>query len=109
VTIENMSIGIRYILFATLAFAVMNAMAKELSNFHPLQVVFFRAFGTWIFIFPYMVSRDIPIKGKHVKPLLARGLLGVFSLVCFFIAVQQSTTIISSIGGWCICYDQIPE
>jgi len=84
-----MSIGIRYILFATLAFAVMNAMAKELSNFHPLQVVFFRAFGTWIFIFPYMVSRDIPIKGKHVKPLLARGLLGVFSLVCFFIAVQR--------------------
>lgn len=84
-----MSQGIRYILFATLAFAIMNAMAKELSNFHPLQVVFFRAFGTWIFIFPYMVRYRIPIKGKSVKPLLARGIVGVLSLVCFFIAVQR--------------------
>jgi len=84
-----MSQGIRYILIATFAFALMNAMAKDLSNFHPLQVVFFRAFGTWIFIFPYMLYKRISIKGTHVKPLLARGLVGVFSLVCFFIAVQR--------------------
>ena len=84
-----MSQGIRYILFATLAFAVMNVMAKELSDFHPLQVVFFRAFGTWIFIFPFMVKHNISIKGKNVKPLLARGIVGVLSLVCFFIAIQR--------------------
>lgn len=84
-----MSQGIRYILFATLAFAIMNAMAKELSDFHPLQVVFFRAIGTWIFIFPFMLTNNIPIKGKEIKPLLARGILGVLSLVCFFIAIQR--------------------
>ena len=84
-----MSQGIRYILFATLAFAVMNVMAKELSDFHPLQVVFFRAIGTWIFIFPFMVKHKIPIKGKNVKALLSRGIVGVLSLVCFFIAVQR--------------------
>ncbi len=84
-----MSQGIRYILFATLAFAFMNTMAKDLSDFHPLQVVFFRALGTWIFIFPYMLYHKVPIKGSHVKPLLGRGLLGVFSLICFFIAIQR--------------------
>ena len=84
-----MSQGIRYILFATLAFAVMNAMAKELSDFHPLQVVFFRAIGTWVFIFPFMLYHKIDIKGKNTKPLLARGIIGVLSLVCFFIAVQR--------------------
>lgn len=84
-----MSQGIRFILFATLAFAVMNAMAKELSNFHPMQVVFFRAIGTWIFIFPYMLANRVSIKGTHIKPLLARGILGVLSLACFFVAVQR--------------------
>ncbi len=84
-----MTQGIRYILFATLAFAIMNAMAKELSEFHPLQVVFFRSIGTWIFIFPYMLNHKIPVRGTHVKPLIARGILGVLSLACFFIAVQR--------------------
>lgn len=84
-----MTQGIRFILFATLAFAVMNAMAKKLSNFHPLQVVFFRAIGTWIFIFPYMLASRISIKGTHIRPLLARGILGVLSLAFFFVAVQR--------------------
>ena len=84
-----MSQGIRFILLATFAFAFMNALAKELSGFHPLQVVFFRALGTWIFIFPYMIAKKVPIKGHNIKPLLARGILGVLSLACFFIAVQR--------------------
>lgn len=84
-----MSQGIRYILVATLAFAIMNAMAKNLSEFHPLQVVFFRALGTWVFIFPYMLYRKVPIIGTHIKPLLTRGMLGVLSLACFFIAIQR--------------------
>ena len=84
-----MSQGIRYILFATFAFAIMNVMAKQLSDFHPMQVVFFRAMGTWIFIFPYMLYYKVPIKGKHIKFLIARGIVGVLSLACFFIAVQR--------------------
>jgi drug/metabolite transporter (DMT)-like permease len=84
-----MSQGIRYILFATFAFAIMNVMAKELSDFHPLQVVFFRSLGTWIFIFPYMLYHRIPVRGTHVKHLVARGIIGVLSLAFFFIAIQR--------------------
>jgi len=76
------------ILLATFAFAIMNTFAKNLSGFPPLQVVFFRALGTWIFIFPYMVYNKVPIIGNNVKFLALRGIVGVISLACFFMAVQ---------------------
>jgi len=41
-------------LLAAFAFAWMNLLAKYLNDFHPLQVVFFRATGTFVFIFPYL-------------------------------------------------------
>jgi len=67
----------------------MNATAKELSDFHPMQVVFFRAFGTFIFIFPTMLLRKISIVGNNPKFLLLRGLVGVISLSTFFMALQR--------------------
>ena len=81
--------GIFFILIATFAFAIMNATAKELSNFHPMQVVFFRAIGTFIFIFPTMLIRKIPIIGNNPKLLFLRGLVGVVSLSTFFMALQK--------------------
>lgn len=81
--------GIIYILIATASFAIMNAMAKDLSDFHPIQVVFFRAFGTFVFIFPYMIFKSISIVGNHPKILFLRGLVGVISLSTFFLALQK--------------------
>ena len=81
--------GISYILIATFSFAIMNVLAKELSSFHPLQVVFFRAFGTFVLIFPYMLYKGIPILGTHRKLLLIRGVVGVISLAAFFITIQR--------------------
>ena len=71
------------ILLASFAFAIMNTLAKNLETFHPLQVVFFRAMGTFIFIFPYMVYHKIPIIGTHVKFLLMRAVFGFISLASF--------------------------
>lgn len=81
--------GIGYILIATLAFAVMNIAAKALTTLHPMQVVFVRAFGTFLFVFPYMLIRGVPILGTHRKMLFLRGLTGVISLSAFFIAIQR--------------------
>jgi drug/metabolite transporter (DMT)-like permease len=87
--LSMISKGIFFILIATFAFAIMNATAKELSNFHPMQVVFFRAIGTFIFIFPTMLIRKIPIIGNNPKLLFLRGLVGVVSLSTFFMALQK--------------------
>ncbi len=76
-------------LIATFAFAWMNLLAKYLSDFHPVQVVFFRAFGTFVFIFPYMLYKRVPILGKHIGWLSLRGFLSFSSLVMFFIVVQR--------------------
>jgi drug/metabolite transporter (DMT)-like permease len=67
----------------------MNSMAKELSGMHPLQVVFLRAFGSFVFIFPYMLYRRISIVGNNPKLLLARSVVGVVSLATFFMGLQR--------------------
>ncbi|MEM9931153.1 MAG: DMT family transporter [Bacteroidota bacterium] len=83
-----LSRGIVYILIATLSFSIMNTMAKDLSDLHPMQVVFFRTFGTFIFIFPYMLYHRISIIGQQPKWLSLRALVGVISLSTFFLALQ---------------------
>lgn len=57
--------GVIYMLIAAFAFAWMNLLAKYLDDFHPLQVVFFRCIGTFVFIFPFMVAKKIPILGTN--------------------------------------------
>jgi len=84
-----MTKGIAYILIATLSFSVMNTVVKDLSNLPALQVVFFRALGTFLFIFPYMLYNKISIIGHQPKFLLMRGIIGVISLATFFLAIQR--------------------
>ena len=67
----------------------MNLLAKELSEFHPMQVVFFRSFGTFILIFPYMLYNKVPILGTQKSMLILRSVIGMISLSCFFIAIQR--------------------
>lgn len=83
-----MTKGIAYILIATMAFAIMNTMAKELSEMHAMQVMFFRAFGTFVFIFPFMLYHRVSIIGNNPKWLFLRGFVGVISLATFFMALQ---------------------
>jgi len=81
--------GVLYILIAAFAFAIMNILAKQLSEFHPMQVVFFRAAGTFVLMFPYMIYRKVTVWGSHPKFLFLRSFLGVSSLALFFFAVQR--------------------
>lgn len=54
-----------------------------------MQVVFFRAFGTFIFIFPYMLYKKVPVIGNNPKWLCLRAGLGLISLATFFMAIQM--------------------
>lgn len=81
--------GIWFILIASFAFALMNFTVKYLGDMHPMQIIFFRAFGTSIFISPFMVYNKISFIGSNPKLLLLRSLVGVTSLATFFIAIQR--------------------
>lgn len=83
-----MNKGIVFILIATLSFAIMNVLAKSLSDLHPMQVVFFRAMGTFVFIVPYMLYHKVSLIGNHPKLLFLRALTGLISLATFFMAIQ---------------------
>lgn len=81
--------GIGFIIIAVFSFSVMNVMAKHLSELHPMQVVFFRAFGSVAFILPYMIYKRVSIIGNNPKLLFLRALVGIISLATFFWALQR--------------------
>lgn len=83
-----MNKGILFILVATLSFAIMNALVKSLSDLHPMQVVFFRAMGTFVFIFPYMLYHKISLLGNNPKLLSMRAVTGLISIATFFMAIH---------------------
>jgi len=82
---NDVSLGIKYMLFASFLFALMGAFAKELSNsMSSLEVVFFRnVFG--VFLILISIYRK-PIKQVGGKPwlLIFRGLAGFTALLMFF-------------------------
>ena len=76
--------AIYYMIFSVIAFAMMNAVVKYLGAFSVYQIVFFRSIGTLVFTSPIILKHKIPMLGTHKKLLILRGVLGVFSLTCFF-------------------------
>lgn len=83
--IKRINIGVWYMLFASFCFAIMGAMAKELSLYmDSLEVVFFRnLIGVILVLVSFL---KVPIKQKGGKPflLLFRGFMGFVALVAFF-------------------------
>lgn len=68
----------------------MNVLAKDLSDLHTMQVVFFRTAGTVVFILPYMLYKKISIIGNNPKLLALRSIIGFISLSAFFWAIQRT-------------------
>lgn len=82
---NDVSLGIKYMLFASFLFACMGAFAKELSDsMSSLEVVFFRnIFGVFLILISIYKS---PLVQKGGKPwlLVFRGLAGFSALLFFF-------------------------
>jgi len=82
---DNVTLGIKYMLFASFCFACMGAFAKQLSgSMSSIEVVFFRnVFGVLFILISIYKS---PLNQKGGKPLLLifRGLAGFIALLFFF-------------------------
>ncbi len=79
---------VQYMIYSTLAFTILNAIAKHLNGYHPFQLVFFRSLFTVVFCTIYLKHQSISILGNERKLLIARGVIGVLSMVSFFYALQ---------------------
>ncbi len=73
---------------STMAFTGMNGLVKYLSDYNAYQLVFFRSGGSLFFTFGFLWTHKIPILGKERKLLVARGLVGVSSMLLFFMAID---------------------
>ena len=82
---NDVSLGIKYMLFASFMFACMGAFAKELSDsMTSIEVVFFRnVFGVVLILFSIYRT---PLVQQGGKPLLLvfRGAIGFTALLFFF-------------------------
>jgi len=80
--------AIFYMIFSVAAFAVMNAVAKYLTNFNVYQIVFFRSIGTLAITIPLVLKSKTPFLGTKRKLLIIRAIVGVISLTCFFASLN---------------------
>ncbi len=82
---NNVSLGIKYMLFASFLFACMGAFAKELSNsMSSIEVVFFRNIFGVILILISIYRKPLAQKGGKFWLLIFRGLAGFIALLFFF-------------------------
>lgn len=77
--------GIRYMLFASLMFALMGAFAKMLSsNLPSIEVVFFRNVFGFFLVAATVFKKPMTHTGGKPFLLLFRGLMGFLALLAFF-------------------------
>ena len=75
-------------LISTLAFTLLNATVKYLQVFTPYQLVFFRSIGSLFFTIPFLLKNKISMVGNKQKLLIFRGLVGVTSMLFFFMSMK---------------------
>jgi len=77
--------GVRYMLFASLMFALMGAFAKMLSSHLPsIEVVFFRNVFGFFLVAATILKKPMTHTGGKPFLLLFRGLMGFLALLAFF-------------------------
>lgn len=82
---NDVSLGIKYMLFASLLFALMGAFAKELSSsMSSLEVVFFRNVFGVVLILISIYKKPLDQIGGKPWLLIFRGLAGFLALLFFF-------------------------
>lgn len=82
---ENIKLATKYMLFASLLFALTGGFAKELSNYmSSIEVVFFRNVSGVIIISYAIYKSPLIQKGGRPLLLIGRGVIGFVALLMYF-------------------------
>jgi drug/metabolite transporter (DMT)-like permease len=84
-----LSKGIRYMLIATVCFAVMNVFVKLVTHIPPIEIVFFRSLVSFFMSFVMLKAQNVNIWGNRKSILISRGLVGAVSLSIYFYTLQK--------------------
>ncbi len=86
---RRLSPAVANMLLATLAFAVMNVLVKQLDRIPAMEIVFFRCLISGLICAVEIARRRLDWKGNNHALLLARGSFGTLALFTFFITLQH--------------------
>ncbi len=84
--------GIVLMLLSTLAFAVMHALIRLVSeDLHPVQIAFFRNFFGLVAILPWYLRYGLaPLRTRRLKLHVLRAVVNVGAMFAYFIALSIS-------------------
>ncbi len=85
----KISIGIRYMLLATVLFTIMQGLVKYLDNVSHYHLIFARSVFSFVVCYYQIRKLKISPFGNDKKNLFFRGLTGAISLTMFFYAIQH--------------------
>lgn len=84
-----MTNGIKYILWATFFFMLMNAGVKYINDIPAHEVVFFRAWVSLVVCYFMLRKKKLSPWGNNKKYLFLRGASGTVALVMYFYTLQN--------------------
>lgn len=81
--------GVRFMLWATFFFGMMNAAVKFLGHLPAVEIAFLRSAVSLMLAFAIVRYNHIPLPGNNRRALIFRGLFGSSSLILYFITLQH--------------------
>ncbi len=84
-----MTPGVRFMLYSTTMFAIMNLCVKLVPNIPAIEIVFFRSVVSFILSFSILRVQKKSVWGNNKKILLSRGIVGAIALILYFITLQR--------------------
>ena len=84
-----MTPGVRFMLYSTTMFAIMNLCVKLVPNIPAIEIVFFRSVISFILSLSILRVQKISVWGNNKKILLFRGIAGAIALILYFITLQN--------------------
>ncbi len=86
---HSIPVGVRYMLFSAMGFALMSACVKLVSAYDipVLEIVAARALVSLILSYLDIKRKGIPVWGNNKRLLIARGAVGALALICIYYSV----------------------
>ena len=81
--------GVRYMLFATLTFALMKVCVKAIPHIPAIEIIFFRAIISLVISIWFLQRQKVNVWGNNKTILIARGVTGSIALITYFSLLHQ--------------------
>ncbi|CAD5268137.1 MULTISPECIES: DMT family transporter [unclassified Imperialibacter] len=86
---KSVPAGVKYMLLATLLFAMMKVCVKMVPQIPSVEIILFRSVISFIISFIGIKAAGISPWGNNKPMLILRGVCGSFSLLLYFLLIQQ--------------------